>query len=164
MENELRHWGIKGMKWYVRRFRNPDGTLTEAGKKRYGPRARQDRKKASEMTDEELRKAIDRMNLEKNYRNLVAELHPEKLKRVRKVIADIAEQGVKTIANKALTAAVDRAFASMKDEPKTDLSDKDVSKMSDQELSSRIKRLTSEQTYSKLLDQEEEKKKKKSDG
>ena len=30
----LAHHGIKGQKWYVRRFQNPDGTLTEAGKKR----------------------------------------------------------------------------------------------------------------------------------
>lgn len=32
---ELYHWGRKGMKWGVRRYQNPDGTLTEAGKKRY---------------------------------------------------------------------------------------------------------------------------------
>lgn len=31
----LAHHGIKGMKWGIRRFRNEDGTLTEAGKKRY---------------------------------------------------------------------------------------------------------------------------------
>ena len=33
--DELTHWGIKGQKWGVRRYQNEDGTLTEAGKKRY---------------------------------------------------------------------------------------------------------------------------------
>lgn len=35
-ENELEHFGIKGMKWGIRRYQNPDGTLTELGKQRYG--------------------------------------------------------------------------------------------------------------------------------
>lgn len=34
--NELYHHGINGQKWGVRRFQNPDGTLTAAGVKRYG--------------------------------------------------------------------------------------------------------------------------------
>lgn len=33
--NSLNHWGIRGMKWGVRRYQNKDGTLTAAGKKRY---------------------------------------------------------------------------------------------------------------------------------
>lgn len=32
----LCHHGIKGMKWGVRRYQNPDGSLTSAGKVRYG--------------------------------------------------------------------------------------------------------------------------------
>lgn len=35
IHSELAHHGIKGMKWGVRRYQNADGSLTEAGKKRY---------------------------------------------------------------------------------------------------------------------------------
>lgn len=35
MDYVLCHHGVKGMKWGVRRYRNPDGSLTAAGKKRY---------------------------------------------------------------------------------------------------------------------------------
>ena len=34
-ENELYHHGIKGQKWGVRRYQNPDGSLTPEGRKRY---------------------------------------------------------------------------------------------------------------------------------
>lgn len=33
--DELEHHGIKGQRWYIRRYQNEDGTLTEEGKKRY---------------------------------------------------------------------------------------------------------------------------------
>lgn len=38
MRNEyyLAHHGVKGQKWGVRRYQNPDGSLTDEGRRRYG--------------------------------------------------------------------------------------------------------------------------------
>lgn len=35
-QNYLCHYGIKGMKWGIRRYQNPDGSLTNLGIQRYG--------------------------------------------------------------------------------------------------------------------------------
>lgn len=34
-ETVLMHYGVKGMKWGVRRYQNKDGSLTSKGKKHY---------------------------------------------------------------------------------------------------------------------------------
>lgn len=60
-DGELRHFGIPGMKWGVRRYQNEDGSLTPAGLRR---------KRVRDMTDDELRAQVNRLKLEDEYRKL----------------------------------------------------------------------------------------------
>ena len=79
---ELYHWGVKGMKWGVRRYQNKDGSLTPAGQKRKKePSAdkkerisrKQDLKNRRTMSDAELKKKIERLKLEKEFKSLTNE-------------------------------------------------------------------------------------------
>ena len=45
----LAHHGIKGQKWGIRRFQNSDGTLTGAGKNRYGDLSKYKNKRAGKV-------------------------------------------------------------------------------------------------------------------
>lgn len=84
--SELYHWGIKGMKWGVRRYQNKDGTLTPAGKKRYADDGGSDnaqkqtqsssptktrRQSISDLSDEELRTIVNRKQSERQLRDLL---------------------------------------------------------------------------------------------
>lgn len=80
MNTYLMHFGIKGQKWGIRRYQNPDGTLTEAGKRReeklsrLSPDERRYRelksKKFSEMTNQEVNEFNNRAQLQQNYKRL----------------------------------------------------------------------------------------------
>lgn len=121
--SELYHYGVKGMHWGVRRYQNPDGTLTPEGKvhKSIGERASEavdklmsiDKPLANKLlrTSADLRKTYSKMNHTKSYREQVAAA-----KRAKK-FADkyLKEYGKKPLSyaqyNNAKTGAVAGAVA-----------------------------------------------------
>lgn len=104
---ELYHFGIKGMKWGVRRYQNSDGSLTPAGRKRYDKQVRASRKadvkNRRTLSDSEIEQKIKRLESEKKLKNLTE----EDLSPGRKAASDI----LKSAGNKVLTAAAAGAAA-----------------------------------------------------
>lgn len=131
MSYEMYHHGIKGQKWGVRRYQNDDGTLTEAGKKRYAREELENRNKKKE--------------------NQIKDLTPDPNRWVRE---DIQRRKGVVDANANLVKELKKVEAETRTTPtKTKM---DLSKMTDKELRDRINRELLEQQYNKLFAKEPE--------
>lgn len=127
--NELYHYGIKGMKWGIRRTEaqlaraRGQRPSSESASKNTSATAKAKsstpaRKKVSEMSDDELRQAVQRLQFEQQYRKL----NPEKVsagkKFATKVMNDVVVPAVTEVARNtlrnALTSAVESAISKEK--------------------------------------------------
>lgn len=127
MEEIIAHYGILGMKWGIRRYQNKDGSLTPAGKRRLekldkerealtGNQSSKDSssssstKKVSEMSDEELRNVVTRLQLEQRYKELKPR-HVSAGKRfVKKIINDVLIPSATDVAKKAVKEELDNLW------------------------------------------------------
>lgn len=101
--NELTHWGIKGMKWGVRRYQNNNGSLTALGRKRRRNENSGESEKNTEETVEERRKRIlnstDAKEIYKNRDILSTAEINERINRIdteAKLASRIVEESKKT--------------------------------------------------------------------
>lgn len=129
--NQLWHWGIKGMKWGVRRYQNSDGTLTAAGQKRYASDATANvrKKKDNRLPDDAL-----------NDPNRWVKEDRERSKRV----VDSTNQmtgNLKTLNEKTMRIQSRRT------------SKMDLSSMTDQEMREKINRAMLEKQYDDMFNE-----------
>lgn len=97
-ETALQHHGIKGQRWGIRRYQNKDGSLTALGRKREDKdklksankelkalraenaklkkQTNANSRSVSELSDDELRQRINRLNMEKQYNDIYKQVHP----------------------------------------------------------------------------------------
>ena len=115
--NELHHHGIKGMRWGVRRYQNPDGSRTALGKKRESSRndkekkaRKADVKNRRTMSDADLKKRVERMKLEKEYKTLVDEDTAPGKKYVFEILSAVGKKTLTIAAAGALAYGVKAAM------------------------------------------------------
>ena len=124
MDNYLAHFGKKGQKWGVRRYQNKDGSLTEAGKRRY---ARDQRENAGKKKGDK-----------------VGAADPD-----RWVREDLTRSRKLTDETSGLTRNLKKAVDdSIKKNPKAKM---DLSKMTDQEMRAQINRALLERQYNDMF-------------
>lgn len=144
-DNELYHWGKKGMKWGVRRYQNADGTLTEAGKKRY---ARDAREKEFDKYDESTGKYYKESK--KNGRtDLSADAHryaKEDTERTKRLV-DSGRNLSGDLKRTVETSTRNRNVPKM-----------DLSKMTDKEMRDQINRAMLEKQYDDMFNPKRESK------
>lgn len=127
-DDELMHWGVRGMRWGVRRYQNKDGTLTNAGKKRYNA---------------ELAKVREAEKVVKNRTAVKNRL--DKLSARKKAVED-ASKALDGEKKKFTLFKKKPADANAEQQPKK----KKLSEMTDEELSTAIRRLQLEREYKSL--------------
>lgn len=91
--NELKHYGVKGMQWGVRK----DG---KRGSSR-GPQARAVR--LSQMSDDELRRHLNRIDMERKYHSIHKSSFERGREQVMKVLSKSAMTALQATATKQLT-------------------------------------------------------------
>lgn len=121
MDDVLKHYGIIGQKWGIRRTpaqlghvtgskKSGDSVdespITKTPKKTPGKSAR----KVSSMSDEELRQRISRLNMEEQYDNLVERQKQRNTGVVKKLLGEAAE----SLGRKALGLAIDKCIDKLK--------------------------------------------------
>ena len=165
---ELAHHGILGMKWGVRRFQNKDGSLTAAGKKRYGSdggeadssgsggkaQGKKSRpKKISEMSDAELRQRLNRLQMEKQLKQLMSEQEAEKQKKGESFVKRTAKNFIQT----AISGRVEKWAQSLgegkkKEEPTTKIDPKkNPGEYSNAELNAILNRAKKDMEYQNVV-------------
>lgn len=104
----VKHWGVKGMKWGVRKDRSTSGSGRKAARDRIRkpgmakkPVSSTGQKRISDMTDEELRSRIGRFELEKRYREYTAS---DKVAKGNSMINDVLKTSGKAILTASATA------------------------------------------------------------
>ena len=172
-ERELYHHGIKGQKWGIRRYQNPDGTLTTLGRKRQGDyeKAKEEARSkllrssdASEiyeykdlLTTAEINERIDRINREATLASLIGPKKNSTMDRLNNVVK--WGNKINELTNMVNSSPIFKSLAkkflnkhSSKEPFDLEKIFNNMSNLSNEEVESALKRARNEQAIEQILE------------
>ena len=110
MSNVIQHYGVLGMHWGRHK---PKSTPFPANKNKNIKETVPPKKTIKEMTDAELQEKVNRMGLERRYKDAMAADARDQVSKGKKFISGVLEQSGKQVATQIATYAMGNAVNKM---------------------------------------------------
>ena len=106
---DIKHSGVKGMKWGVRKDRDKSSGSRNVSRQKTS-KTKGKIRRLSDLSDAELKQKIDRLNMEKQYKQYMKDLKPSQVSYGKELLKKSIDTGTKVVVSAAFLKIAKKMF------------------------------------------------------